>query len=242
MKSYIWIRRIGLGVGLAGMMLAALLWLCATASTQATGQPPAVTRTTSYAQSAPAWGSTEPVWGSTEPVWGSTEPVTILFTSTETIRWNIAPYSAVITLPKDLLSASGSYRPHAIITFTPTSGYTFTAPLTALDQFFALDGKFVLDGMAASQPQIEAQAVAFNPEALPNIEWYYQDAELLGVQETSLQLYVYWKLFGLEGWDAQPGSIYPDGNQAVFEMSRVGTYGFGGYRGRLYLPIILKIK
>lgn len=227
MRLSVWIRRIGAGVGLAGTMLALLLWLCAAAATEAAETTPDVIQPAPAAQIAPAWGSTE--------------PVTILFTSTQTIRWDLAPYNAAITLPQDIVS-SGSFRPSAIFTFTPQSSRVFSAPLTALDQFFYLDGEFVLDGMQEIPPDIEAQAIAFNPQALPQIEWQYQDAELLGVQESSVQLYVYWKLFGLETWDAQLGTVYSDSNQAVFRMSRVGLYGFGGYKGRLYLPLALKNK
>ncbi len=227
MKPKAWIGRMGAGVGLAGTMLALLLWLCAAASTEAAEKTPAIIEPAPGAQIAPAWGATQ--------------PVTILFTSTQTVRWDLFPYSAAITLPKDIVS-SGSFRPSAIFTFTPASNSVFSAPLTALDRFFNLDGEFVLDGLQEIPPDIETQAIAFNPQFLPKIEWQYQDAELLDVQESSIQLYVYWKLFGLEVWDAQPGTVYPDGNRAVFQMSRVGLYGFGGYQGQLYLPLVLKNK
>lgn len=175
------------------------------------------------------------------PAWGATQPVTILFTSTQTIRWELTPYSAVITLPKDIISA-GSFRPSAIFTFTPKSGYVFSAPLTSLEHFFDLDADYVLTGNQIIPAELEAQDVAFNLQALPQFEWQYQDADLLGVQEGSVRLYVYWKLIGLEGWEARPGTVYPESNRAVFQMNRIGVYGLAGYRGLAYLPIILNNK
>ncbi len=218
-----WIRHVGLSIFLGGVMLVALIGLCSATSLHAAGRP--------FTPSPTGFLST----------WGATEPVTILFTSTQTIRWDLTPYHAAITLPKDLVS-SGSFRPSVVLTFTPKSGYVFSAPLTSLEHFFELDGDYLIGGGEALPAELEAQDVAFNPQALPQIEWQYQDAELVGVQETSIRLYVYWKLFGLESWNVQSGTVYPESNRAVFQMNRVGVYGFGGYRGLVYLPIVLKNK
>lgn len=220
-------RRTGLGVGLAFAAVAVLLWsvggrVSAGGATRPLSPSPASARPLP-----PAWGDDRALG------WGYTSPVTKFVSQDDVTRWDeelFSLYNVVITFPAHLFSNDLG----AVFTFTPESGYTFTAPMTSLDRFFRLDGEYVY-------PQGMQAQVSFNWGKWPEIEWHYQDpGDLAGIQESTLKLYWYLGFPGGRFWKVQQGTVDMENNTARFQMESTGVFGFAGYGGQLYLPIVAR--
>ena len=172
------------------------------------------------------------------PAWGSNQVFTQSYTSSETIVWPIPSCSVVITLPQGLI---GDDRKTwlAIFTFTTKSEMAFPTPLLSSNSFFSLDGDYVLDVSASGSAEIEPQDLSFNYGMAPLIEWHYQEVDLGEIQESTLHLYREWGVAGNQYWAPQTGWVDTENNKVYSSIEALDTYGFGGYRDRLYLPLIL---
>ena len=170
--------------------------------------------------------------------WAPNQVFAQLYTSTEIVVWAIPSCNVVITFPKNLVG-SDQYPEVVNFTFTTQSKQAFPAPLASLDAFFSLDGDYVLDALASGAVEIAPQDVSFNADKAPIIEWRYQDADLGPIQENSLRLYREWGVVGNQDWKEQKGWVDTNNNKAIFSLEQLDTFGFGGYHGRLYLPLTL---
>ncbi len=171
--------------------------------------------------------------GDISAAWGMTESYSHLVPmddrTTALSVWNIYTYNVIITFPKGLLNTATAF------TFTPKSRETLPVPLTTLDYFFTLDGDYII------RREIEAQAVSFVGGKYPEFEWRYSN-NLGGIDEQTLTLYYYTSDLGTppaQIWKSQTGSVDAENNKTVSKLDGLGKFGFGGYKSRNCLPVIL---
>ena len=162
------------------------------------------------------------VWHDFGIAWASMTPTTTTVTSAGKV-WEIETQNVTITFRLNSLASSSS----AVFTFTPQSQSVLSSPLTSSTYFFTLEGTYQNTGGIVSLNDYD-------------IALHYQESELNGAQESTLNFYQYDANRDRDKWEAQPGTVDTVNNTIECETNKTGLFGIAGYRYQTFLPLVLR--
>ena len=152
--------------------------------------------------------------------WASMIPTTTTVTSAGKV-WTIENQNVTITFRLNSLASSSS----AVFTFTPQSQSVLSSPLTSSTYFFTLEGTYQNTGGIVSLNDYD-------------IALHYQESELNGAQESTLNFYQYDANRDRDKWEAQTSTVDMGKDTIACETNKIGLFGIAGYRYQTFLPLV----